>query len=253
MPRIRSIRPEFFSDARMAQLTPYARLFYQALWCFADDEGRGRCIPRELEGFAFPYEPNVKAVELLVELENAGRIVTYSGPRGEQFYHIPTFNDYQKPNKPMKSRFPAPPDTGQGVLPELSGSPTGVLREQLGVGDRSKEIGGRSSDIGHTHSVCEKLAAEWGTPTDTETACQVVQAVPALEQLDAAGLSSLVESAKQSGTRFLRGLSRSAPGLLPKAPKPVVVWCGSCEESNRMVSTPDGDMPCGDCHPGVVR
>lgn len=105
--KIRSVRPEFFTDTRMAAMSHSARLLYVALWCIADDEGRGRYIPKQIEGEAFPHEA-VDIDALLGELIGAGRVVPYEVD-GEWFFHIPTFGEYQKPNRKYESRLPAPP------------------------------------------------------------------------------------------------------------------------------------------------
>ena len=40
MPRIRYLKPEFFTDEDIGYLTVKARLGYSGLWCHADREGR---------------------------------------------------------------------------------------------------------------------------------------------------------------------------------------------------------------------
>lgn len=114
MPRIRSVRPETWSDTRFTGLTLPARYLYIALWTFADDEGRGRYNPKEIEGYAFPNDDlarwNTTIDKLLNELDRAGRIVIYSH-KGQPYFSIPTFPKHQKPNKLTPSRIPEPPAT----------------------------------------------------------------------------------------------------------------------------------------------
>lgn len=104
--KIRSLRPAFFADTKMAQLTPYARILYMGLWCIADDEGRGRYLPKQIEGEVFPHE-QVDIRGFLGELITAGRIVVYEAG-GEPYFHIPTFLTHLTVNRRFPSQLPAP-------------------------------------------------------------------------------------------------------------------------------------------------
>lgn len=48
MPRIRSIKPSFFSDAKIKNLSDSCALFFIGLWCFCDDEGKIENNPQQL-------------------------------------------------------------------------------------------------------------------------------------------------------------------------------------------------------------
>lgn len=48
MARIRSIKPEFWSDEKVAQLSEGAMAFFIGLWNFCDDEGKCQDNPRQL-------------------------------------------------------------------------------------------------------------------------------------------------------------------------------------------------------------
>src|SRR3990167_3984881 len=61
MARIRTIKPDFWMDARLAKdLTRDQRLFYIGLWNQADDEGRFRAHPDLLKGALFPYDSDIQ-------------------------------------------------------------------------------------------------------------------------------------------------------------------------------------------------
>ncbi len=111
MARIRMIKPEFWSDATVARLDIFARLFYVALWNFADDEGRGRAIARELLGFAFPLDDDIGVADIesaLCALESHCRIILYEAD-GVRHYQIVHWDEHQKINRPTASRLPPPP------------------------------------------------------------------------------------------------------------------------------------------------
>jgi hypothetical protein len=81
MARIRSIKPEYWSDRSLArQLSRDARLLYIALWNFADEHGRLPGGPRWAKGNCLPYEDDLdpSAVEqLLHQLASAGKVIPY--------------------------------------------------------------------------------------------------------------------------------------------------------------------------------
>lgn len=93
MARIRSIKPEFFTSDDIVSMTPLARLFYIALWCEADREGRMEWKPRTFKLRYLPAE-TCSVEDLTAELTDRGLIVLYSV--GEKEYaDIPTFTEHQ--------------------------------------------------------------------------------------------------------------------------------------------------------------
>ena len=63
MPRIRTIKPEFWSSPGVAKMSPLARLTFIGMWNWADDAGRGTYNPRELMGFIFPNDYEMTVAE----------------------------------------------------------------------------------------------------------------------------------------------------------------------------------------------
>lgn len=74
MPRIRTLKPEFWSNEKLASLTFPARLLAIALLNYADDEGFFNANPRLVEAFAFPLDQGVKIPVLLRELSGIGYV-----------------------------------------------------------------------------------------------------------------------------------------------------------------------------------
>lgn len=106
MPRIRQIRPEFWSDEKVTRLSVAARLALIALWNFADDHGRARAYPRELAGFAFPTD-DLDIAPLLEEIARSG-IVHFYVADGLPLYHLPNWRKHQKVDRLLPSRLPDP-------------------------------------------------------------------------------------------------------------------------------------------------
>ena len=111
MPRIRSIKPEFWSSPQIGQLDPYWRLLFIAMWNWADDYGRGTCEPRELMGFSFPHDDEMTVAEFRRGLGGIHRVfgVKFYRVAGRSYYLIPTWEKHQKIDKRAKgSKYPAP-------------------------------------------------------------------------------------------------------------------------------------------------
>jgi hypothetical protein len=93
MARIRTIKPEFFTSADICSLTPLSRLFYIALWCEADREGRLDWKPKTFKLRYFPGD-NCDIAEMAKELLASGLVTTYSVD-GIEYAVIPTFLEHQ--------------------------------------------------------------------------------------------------------------------------------------------------------------
>ena len=53
MARIRTIKPDFWSDEKIVELTPWARLLFIGLWNFSDDDGRMPFSPKKIKMLVF--------------------------------------------------------------------------------------------------------------------------------------------------------------------------------------------------------
>lgn len=119
MPRMRTIKPSFFTDDELGELQPLARLLYAGLWCHADRKGRLEDRPKRLKVEVLPYdECDVDA--LLAELAAHGFILRYE-VAGARYIAIPTFGKHQNPHiKEQASTIPDPPEH-RACLPINSG------------------------------------------------------------------------------------------------------------------------------------
>lgn len=124
MPRIRSIKPEFWTDRKLARCSRDARLLYISMWNHADEWARLHGDTRYVKGHCLPYDDDLslQAVErLLAELEQAGRVQRYVID-DDPYLFLPKLAAHQRlePNK-TPSRLPAPPLTcGFSVAAEES-------------------------------------------------------------------------------------------------------------------------------------
>lgn len=95
MPRIRTIKPEFFQDEKLSSCTPHARLLAIALLQLCDANGVFRNIPMQVHAHAFPWEASVKVQSLIEELEGIGYVKMYR-VQGKSYGLVPGFNKHQR-------------------------------------------------------------------------------------------------------------------------------------------------------------
>ncbi|MGF6920168.1 hypothetical protein [Paraburkholderia sp. 40] len=111
MPRIRTIKPDFWTNPQVASVNHAARLLFIATWNFADDHGNLPRDPEALKNKAFPsrHDAGVDVEPLIVSLIAQGLLIEYSvSDTGERFLHIPTFTKHQVINRRSKPIYPLP-------------------------------------------------------------------------------------------------------------------------------------------------
>lgn len=124
MPRIRTLKPQFWDspDTAKADLAP--RLLFMAMWNWADDAGRGTANLKELEAFAFPYDDVTQLprrssgnsapvwrnfAELFWETVQVYKVSIYVHG-GRKYYEISSFRVHQSKNFRPDSSLPGPDD-----------------------------------------------------------------------------------------------------------------------------------------------
>jgi hypothetical protein len=117
MARIRTVKPEFWTDEKMAKLSRDARLVYIGIWNHSDDKGVCRGNPTLLRSQIFPFTESPyfdhdmtleKFTGLLKELEQMRRIYKFSVD-GEDFYMVKNFPRHQRIDRPSATSFASAP------------------------------------------------------------------------------------------------------------------------------------------------
>ncbi|MFI2426548.1 HNH endonuclease [Streptomyces sp. NPDC018955] len=112
MPRIRTVKPEFWEDEVVGLLPRDARLLFISTFNMADDEGLLRWTPAYIKASAFMYDDDLtlKRTEALMGmLTDAGLLFPYvGGVARQQMAVVVNFRKHQKINRPQKSKLPAP-------------------------------------------------------------------------------------------------------------------------------------------------
>jgi hypothetical protein len=149
--RIRTIKPEFWTSQDIADLPDdIDRLLFIGLWNYADDEGRGRDVPRLIRAALFPLRDEIEPYmvdAMMWGLQDSGLITRYA-VFGKTFYCVNAWTDHQRVNRPTPSKYPAVHDGSVRTHDMLSeGSITvdnGELEDSLpeqGTGNREVEQG----------------------------------------------------------------------------------------------------------------
>ena len=151
--RIRTIKPEFWTDKRVASWDHFTRLLFIGLWSAADDHGRGSAESARLASELFPYDLSRDPSETLARvaagldtLAAAYRITLYD-VEGEAFYEVSSWSRHQRVDNAGKPRVPTP---SQGVarvsreLPRVAAG-TGSREQGAGKGSEEREVAARQS------------------------------------------------------------------------------------------------------------
>ncbi len=156
MARIRTIKPDFWTDERLTECSLSARLLFIGLWNFADDAGNLQRSARKLKMQIFPAD-TIDCEPLIQELMTHGVLREYS-VNGENFLNIKNFAKHQIVNRPSKSNIPVP-DFSEDSL-----SAHGVLTE--GREGKGMEGKGREKDIyvGQTENAPLELTPDAPNP-----------------------------------------------------------------------------------------
>lgn len=116
MARIRTVKPEFWTDEKVVEMSPLARLLFIGLWNFADDEGRMTYSPKRIGMQILPAD-SCDISALLGEIRRNSLIVIYEVD-GIEYLQIVGFAKHQKVDKRTASKLPAPPESPRIVPTE---------------------------------------------------------------------------------------------------------------------------------------
>lgn len=103
MARIRSIKPDFWTDEKVVELDYVDRLLFIGLWNFADDQGYIDRSPKRIKMQVFPGD-NVDVSRGLTRLTSLGLLAEYDSPEGVVL-HVTNWERHQRVSNPAKPRF----------------------------------------------------------------------------------------------------------------------------------------------------
>lgn len=138
--RIRTIKPEFWKHATMAQLPAEAQLLALALLNMADDHGYFEADPRIVRGEVMPFRDDLRTIERdLMTLVRAGWVEIRTPAGHSAVGKVTKFREHQRVEKPKASKlglyFDASAASPTVSPPVTDTSPTRPVR----VADESPE------------------------------------------------------------------------------------------------------------------
>lgn len=260
MPRIRSIKPGFFTSEDVSRLPLRARLTWIGLWTHCDDQGRAKDNVKLIKAAVWPLDPvTLRDIEEdLATLAAHGRIVRYEVD-GRRYLAVTNWSDHQKPNRPTPSKIPAPPKdlppppAADGASGDSPTDHTPLTEDARTPHDRrggERRGAGKVNPRAREAQAVRWLKGRYGL-TDTEAAFVLdeVQArapdpithlIPYLDGMAEGDLADIVAAALDLD---------AAPPPTAGDPHARPPWCGECDERTRIAGEPDAPRRCPTCHP----
>jgi hypothetical protein len=135
MARIRTIKPEYWTDGDILRLSRDARLFYIGLWNFADDNGVMEYDPTSIKARIFPND-RISVDKLLKELIDIGKAIIYEVEK-KRYIYIKNLANHQVIDRPRKSHLPMPEGNQLKSLEIIAGRKEGREGKEVPRGQLS--------------------------------------------------------------------------------------------------------------------
>jgi hypothetical protein len=218
MPRTRSLKPSYFTDAELTLFPPLHRIAFEGLWVWADKRGLLEDKPRELKVQILPFD-NVDFDAILTDLcrpksdGSPGFIRRYQ-VNGRRFIHIRKFLSHQKPHikETIFEHVPPPPEETPDEPGLNPGQPSAQPGPALGQSAGSLVLG-----IGSGNGSLV-LGAGVAPPPNPIAAMSGIQAPPSIAQ----GAHPERRASPGADIEFFawsqERRSAARPGLIPEAP-----------------------------------
>jgi hypothetical protein len=105
MGRIRTIKPEFFTDEELSSVSEPTHILAAGLLCYADDEGYFNANYLLIKAALFPIrDPSMTIHGMLNELSGIGFVELGTTPDGKMWGRVVKFNNHQRVNRPSPSK-----------------------------------------------------------------------------------------------------------------------------------------------------
>jgi len=109
MARIRTVKPEHWSDKKLPKISRAAHLTWIGIWNFSDDRGVIEADPLLIKANVYPRRTDVSVKDIekeIAELIEQKYLVEFTY-QDDLYYITRTFGTHQKIDKPRPSRIPA--------------------------------------------------------------------------------------------------------------------------------------------------
>lgn len=152
MARIRTIKPEFWSDGDLAELPRDTRLFYIALWNFVDDNGVIEYKPKTIKALTFPHDHDLSIEIMINQLISCDKLTKYNYEK-QIYICCNKLNKHQKIDRPRKSMLPKP-ESGEIIRNHKKSDEISLVREGKGRYSRVRE--GKVREGIKNNAACQK-------------------------------------------------------------------------------------------------
>ncbi len=225
MARIRNIKPTFFEDLKLADVSIFARLLYIGLWCHMDKQGVTENSARLIKARLFPYDKKINEVTIrdaVSALVTSGRLFEFEF-EDKRLILCPKFQVHQHFHNKEKPAWHFAPGflESLGVAPDKpEANPMQTPVEPLGnrkseIGDLKSEPSSQECDaispealVGKFNSICSQLPA-------------VKKLTPKRRKVIAAALRENPKQAYWEELFFKAGASKFLSGANDKS------WCAN--------------------------
>lgn len=183
MSRIRTIKPEFFLNDELAELSPLTRLLFIGLWTLADCKGRMEDRPKRIRAQLHPFDDG--DTDAMLQSLHEGRFINRYEVNGKRYLEITTFTKHQRltgKEADASSEIPAPQqstvDQGEnwGNIGETLGKDFSFTNAQEGKG---KERKGKGMEEEAPQAACASPTLTTDAPEAIEEAPKAPQATEA--------------------------------------------------------------------------
>jgi len=151
MARIRTIKPDFWTDEKIVELDLEERLLFIGLWNFADDQGYLDLSPKRIKMQVFPGD-DIDVSRALARLHEASLLAVYDSRDGK-IIHITNWDKHQRVSNPSRARFEP------GDLHECDWPETTLARPLEGSVRKGRE--GKGSNTSSSADADEDFDAFW--------------------------------------------------------------------------------------------
>lgn len=141
--RIRTVKPEFWTDEIIGELSIPARLFFIALLNYADDEGNFKVRIKQIKIHTFPYD-DLDIVPLLHELIEHNLLRLYVVDNNS-YCNITNFKKHQKINRPSPPIHPLFSDNSVNSHILLTEYSRGKEGRKEGIGKEKERINNKNN------------------------------------------------------------------------------------------------------------
>ena len=121
--RARNIKPDFFRDAELSEVTVEARYLFIGLWCLADRQGKLKDNPKQIRFEIFPETKLKDDCETLLKMLTKHNLIIRYAVEKIKYIKVVNFLKHQSPHHTeIQSKYPDPPcvTVNYGDAPEIS-------------------------------------------------------------------------------------------------------------------------------------